>query len=576
MNRTGILAFVSAGAVAALVGGCVQPGELDPRVIGQYQRSLAQAGPQPRESGPMGLMRPAAVAPGELTIVTDPQTGKTRVLLSLDTAILRALAENTDINVVSYDPSVSYEAMVQAAAEFDYVLQSAWSEDRIDTESFQAIAPGVLIEDTQHVGSYSLGIAKKTITGAQVALAYTMTRTVGSRVYTSTTREWNQNIELDVTQPLLRNAWPQFNLAQLRVARLNYKTSVTEFRRIVEQQVVLTIETYWTLIQTRRNRMIFQEYLDRSVETLNRVEKRRAVDATDVEVLQSQAAVAAARADVIRADKNILDAQDQLARLIGGERLNLLSDYEIVPTTRLNTEEVRIDTADQLLTALRDNPQLAEARLAVEIADISVSVAANQALPALDLTASVTGQGAGLRSGDSWDRLSSADQVGYGLKLALSYPLGNRERLANLRARQLGRLQSISTLQDTADKVAQQVRERARQVRTSYEGMLAQRESVASIRGELDALTAAEELRRLSPEFLQVKLSAQQSLAVAELAEVAATVNYNNAIADLAKATGTVLELQGVELAMPVVIGREAAAAQPRTAETDSGATSEQ
>jgi hypothetical protein len=71
-------------------------------------------------------------------------------------------------------------------------------------------------------------------------------------------------------------------------------------------------------------------------------------------------------------------------------------------------------------------------------------------------------------------------------------------------------------------------------------------------------LIATEEIRgRLTPEFLLVKLNAQETLANAELAALQALVDYNVAMSDLALVSGTVLELHGVKLALPVVLGEE-------------------
>ena len=561
-SRSG--ALIGLLASLALAAGC-SPGDVDSSVVGRYQRALADRGPQKRGDGEQGLLRPAETTGPALKVVKDDQTGRTQVFLSLDAAVMRALANNTDIRVVSYDPSVSYEQMVQAASEFDYVLNGTVAYDKTDTPTGNQFA------QSGQVGThtYNVGLAQKAITGAKAQIAWTMTQTVGTSLFGKQfgkqAEQWDNSFQIDVTQPLLRDAWPQFNLANLRVARLKYGTSMAEFRNKVEETVAQVITAYWTLVQARRNKEIQEALLDRTIETRDRVEKRRAVDATDVEVMQTQAAVETTRADLVRAQKVIVDVQDQLVRLIGDMQLNLLDDYEVVPTTRPNRQQVQLDVADQLLTALRHSPALEEARIAIEVADVGVQVAVNQTLPKLDLRATSTVQGLGPDSQQAKDDMNSGDFVGYGLSLTYEYPIGNRERLANLRAQKLGKLKAVSALQNAADMVSLQVRERIREVDATYQEMTAQGSAVVAARNELDALNATEELRQLSPEFLNVKLTAQERLALAESKELAATVGYNTALAGLARATGTVLELQGVQVAMPVVLGEgPAAAADPR------------
>lgn len=546
--------------LAAAPGGCVWPGDVDPTVVGRYQRALAGRGPQGRGTGERGLLSPAktqTVLP-PLKIVKDAATGRTRVFLSLNAAIMRALASNTDIRIVSFDPAVSRQEMIQAAAEFDYVVNGNWSFGRTDEDTSSPYTSGPV-----RTRVYSVGLSKKTVTGAQAKLAWTLTQTLGMSTFTTLAEQWDQRVELDVTQPLLRGGWPEFNLAKLKVARLTYGTKMAAFRQKVEEVVSQVVTAYWTLIQARRDRTILQALLDRTVETRDRVDKRRAVDATDVELMQAQAAVESRRADLLRADKVVLDVQDQLLRLIGDRELNLTCDCRVVPTTRPNKERVRLDPADQLLTALQHSPVLDQARLAIEMTRISVAVAWNQLLPKLDFRATVTGQGIGANASQARRRMNTGQFVGYNLSLLYEYPIGNRERLANLRSQELAKMKAISSLQNAADMVALNVRERVRQVNTSYQEMQAEAAAVVAARNELDALEATEQLRQLSPEFLQVKLSAQERLANAQRQELAAMVAYNTAISDLARATGTTLEMHGVQLAMPVVLGDATTPAGP-------------
>ena len=65
----------------------------------------------------------------------------------------------------------------------------------------------------------------------------------------------------------------------------------------------------------------------------------------------------------------------------------------------------------------------------------------------------------------------------------------------------------------------------------------------------LQALENQEDVReKLTPEFLLVKLQAQDSLAQAQRAQAQALYDYNVALAELAQTTGRVLSLHEVNL----------------------------
>jgi len=551
-----LLASILLMGTFVTIGGCIYPGDLDQTVVGRYQRAMATKGAQDRGDSGLQPYQPEKFVGPELKIVVDEQTGRKQVFLSLNDAILRALANSLDIRVVSYDPSVSYEEMVQAAAEFDYVINGFVEYDRSDEESSIGAGPGPtdFVHSEVRTTTYQAGLSKKFITGAEAQLAWTLTRTRGAGAFQTLAEQYDNRIELEVTQPLLRGAWPEFNLATLKVARLNYASSIEEFRASVEEVITNVINAYWALVQARRDRAIRQALLDTTIETRERIDKRRAVDATDVELSQAESAVQTRQADLILSEQIVGDAQDQLVRLIGDEKLNLLSKYEVVPTTRPTSELVKIDETDQLLTALQYSPLLEQARLAIQIADVSVSVARTETLPQLDFRATMTAQGIGKAAHEARESMETGDFVGYSIGLLLEYPIGNRARIANYRAQKLSRLQAITALQNSADIVAQDVRNKIRRIVTAYKEMTAQSAAVVAARDWLDALEASEQLQRMSPEFLNVKLQAQETLALSARKELASLIAYNSALTDLARATGTVLELHGVQIAMPSVL----------------------
>ena len=143
------------------------------------------------------------------------------------------------------------------------------------------------------------------------------------------------------------------------------------------------------------------------------------------------------------------------------------------------------------------------------------------------------------------------------LFLSLEYPLGNRQREAELLRRRLERRKAISALQNIADQAAIQAKERIRTVETNYAEIQVQKETAEAAKIHLQALEDSEPVReRLTPEFLLVKLQAQGALADAQRAEIKAIVDFNISLAQLAQTTGTVLELNQVSASLPAISGR--------------------
>lgn len=547
-------------APLGLAGCFVSPGSVDPDAILRYQEAMARRGPQRRGADGLDSLRPQRTAGvPDLKVVRDDKTGKRAVELTLDDAIVRALANSTEISVVSFEPAIAREDVVQAAAAFDAVAFANLNHEKTDERTASIFGGGQ--SDTR---SIEAGVSARTVTGATWTGKVTASRLWDNIGVNFLRQRYEGEAAIEVTQPLLRQGWMDYNLARLRVARLNHKATVAAFREEVERIIFEVIRAYWMLHQARRDVVIQESLLASTQETLRKLKARVGVDVTQVHIKQAEAAVATRSAQLIRARKIALDVRDHLARLLSAPRVNVLSGVEIVPVTAPAVAKVRIDEAGQILTALKHNPLLAQARHAIAISDIAVKVARNEALPRLDLTASASLQGLGDTHPDPWEKILAGDYASYALGLIFEYPLGNRERRAAIRRARLERLRTIAQTQNIADNIAQQVNERVRQIRTTFEELRAQQAAVEAAKVQLKALDDTEAIRaQLTPEFLQLKLQAQETLAGAQRAEIQATVDYNTAAAELAKVTGTILQLPGVKVELPTDLGEQDVSARP-------------
>ena len=535
-------------------GGCVNPGPTDSSLLGRSQRALAERGPQER-AGVTGLdsLRPKKDnALPALKVAQDEESGKAQVHLGLDEAVMHALVNNLDIRVISFDPAMAREDVIRAASEFDYTVFGGANYSKDDVRTASAFSGG-----QAKTYAFEAGVGQKITTGAQWSLTWALVRAWDNSPPAVTTLQprYEPTLVFEVSQPLLRNAWGEVNLANLRLAKLNQKIAMAQFRDEVERIATEVISTYWSLVRARRELEIAEALLAETEKTLQRVESRGELDATAVQINQIKRSLETRRAIAVQARKGVADVQDNLARLLADGQINVLSDYEIVPVAEPNSEPMDIDTDAMLVEALRHNPVLEQAQLAIDMADIEVDVAKRQKLPELNLTASAALQGLDDSPGEAHDWLFTGNYFGWSAGVNLEYPLGNRQREAEHRQSKLNRLKAIATRQNLSDQVAVQVKERVRQVESTYEQWQIQQEAVKAAGVELQALEDTEQIRgQLTPEFLSVKLSAQAALAAARSAELQAITDYNIALVELERAAGTVLQMYPVPDALSATV----------------------
>ncbi|MFP4354829.1 MAG: TolC family protein [Phycisphaerae bacterium] len=545
-----ICGMCTASAVLISLSGCIDPGSAGSDVLTRYHQALAEQFATNRgAAGTIDAYRPG---PGQ---AAGPQLGSKngRIYVSLNDAVMRALANNPSIKVVSYDPEIAYEEMVAAAAAFDVTVFGNLALVNND----MAPPPNNPFASAQsETRTFEAGASQRLPTGTTWQTTWGLTRS-WSDFGTSPRTTWAPSVSFEIYQPLLRGAGTSFNLAELRIARLNYQVSQAEFRQNVEQLVFQVHQAYYQLIQAMINYEIQQQLLDVTQQTYERIKKRAVHDAAPVEVRQAEAAVATRRAVLVRARKSLQDARDRLAQLISDPKANLVTELEgipLVPVTPLVNEQIIPNATDQLLLALENSPVLAQARQGIAVAAIGIDVAENQALPQVDLTASADWNEREFRVGEAIDSMGDFNYISFALALSVEYPLGNRLREAELRQARYRHLQSIASYQDAVDITALQIMERIRQIDISWQEMVAQAQAVEAAEAQLKALNSRERLiGQLTPEFLNVKLQAQQTLASARQGQLDAQTRYNVALIELAQVTGTLLDRSQVVMGPPRV-----------------------
>ncbi|MBW8014636.1 MAG: hypothetical protein FVQ82_00465 [Planctomycetes bacterium] len=535
--------------VLLLLSSCVSDNVNEDGIIYSYQKEISEEGPELRESTEgLESLRPMPRAGAiKLKVTRDKTTGKNNIKLSIDDAVKRALAGNPEISIVSYDPSIAKEDIVKAVADFDPTLFGKVNYDKQDNPQ-----DSIFLGGQRDSRIWEGGIKQKGTTGAEWSLAYALTRNWDDLTTRTLSTRYEPVMSFQIRQPLLRDAWHELNLSGVNTSKLNYKVAFASFRQKTEEVSTQVISLYWTLVRARQDREIQKWLLERTRETYNKVENRKGIDATEVQIKQTETALKARQASLLQSEKQVMDVQDALVRLLSDSQINLLSEVEVIPTSALEVAEIKLNQSEAIKLALSNNPEMHKARLTVEIAEINIAVAKRQKMPKLDLIASTRLSGMDRGYGGANNQLSNGDYGSYFVGITFEIPLGNRRRKAEYRKRKWEKRRSTSTLQNTTDQLAGQVKERIRFAKTSFDEIQIQKDAVKAAKIYVQAVEDTEEIRKkLTPEFLLVKLQSQEALSNAQRSEIKAIADYNIAQIRLAQSMGTVLDMRYVRNAMP-------------------------
>ncbi|MBX3367541.1 MAG: TolC family protein [Phycisphaeraceae bacterium] len=569
---------ISGAMLLSLSAGCESPlrasseAELRRSVVEKVQRELAEskANPALRETTrDVGVSRldlkpetlktldemagPGAYAGRELPLPDDLTATPARtVTISLEHAIRSAVERNLQVQFARLAPAVSGAQLVTAEAAFDWTFFSNLEYSNVDEprsrQSTSGILTGVTSDQRQAVSS-TTGLRKPLETGGsfqvQQELIYTDNSTPGLLVSPDPASQLAVTVQLD--QPLLRNFGSDVALAQVRLSRNAERESVARLKRDLISTVTDTERAYWQVVQAKRDLEILRRLLERGVEVRDQLAQRRTLDATPAQIADATARVERRRADLLRAQTALRRASDRLKLLINDPDLPVGGEVILLPADAALDAPVAYSLADSITTALEKRPEIQQAILSIDDTSIRQRVAEQNRLPQLDMRLQTRFLALEDNAGEAYENLDGSF-VDYLVGLFFEQQIGNRAPEAELRRRRIERMQATISYQNTVQQIVLEVKNSLDNMTTSYKLIEQTRTSRYAATEVLRALLVEKEtIRGYTVERLDLELNRQESLANAEREEVAALIDYNVSLAELAAATGMALERNRID-----------------------------
>lgn len=477
--------------------------------------------------------------------------------LSLVEAVEIALRGNLDIQISRINPQIREQDLTGTKSTYDPRFVTSVTDSRAESQSRSAaqVVEGVITQarksETKSF-TYSAGFEKRLITGADMSLTLKQRRVdVTGSGPTTLNPYYDSDLTLKVTQPLLKDGWFAYNRGAIVIANNNHRVSEHQFRSQVINVISDVHQNYWNLVRAIENLRVSRESLrraDRLVES-NKIQVEAGVMAP-IEVLEAESGVASQLENVINAENEIQDREDELKEILDMTDGGLLSDTRILPTDKPGFEVQKPNLWEALRSALQARPDLLELQVALETRKIQIVRARNQLLPTLDLTGTLNYNALGRAFGNSFDKIGSPglerpDYYDRSVGLSLEIPLGNRSARSSYARAKLEAQQAIYNLWKKERQVQKEVRAAARQIQTNVERVKATRKARELSVKKLEAEEKKFSVGRSTS--LDV-LDSQEDLAIAERNETAAIIDYNISLSELDQATGTTLEANDIFL----------------------------
>jgi outer membrane protein TolC len=472
--------------------------------------------------------------------------------LSVDEAVTLALEQNMDLRVERINPRIQDTGVAEARSIYTPLLSTTFTGNNRNSPN-NGFLSGAADDTTDRVTDRVLRdgvdlVQEVPWAGGRYSANWTGSHRTTSSIFTSFDPVLDSSLTLNYTQPLLRNLGIDTPRWQIAIARANREISDIQLRNTVVFTQRNVRNAYWGLVVARSFLGVQRQSLDLAQESLRNNRTRVEVGTmAPIDIVQAESEVARNQESVIVAQAGVERAEDLLRTLIFDPDSPDFWSIQIEPSDApmLASREIDIDAA--VRNALDNRTDLDALDRNIETSGTDIRYYRNQQLPDVDLRVNYRATGVGgtflqrdgffgevvdtrnTSFGSVINNILTNDFPEWTVGVTVSYPFGTSAAEANLERARLVRSQEVVSRRSLEMRIATEVRDAARSVRTNLERVEATRAS--RILGE--RRLAAEQRRfevGLSNTFFIAQ--AQRDLALDSNREQSAILDYTRSLVD--------------------------------------------
>lgn len=465
-------------------------------------------------------------------------------------------------------PITSYDPIFTGTLQIDKFSQEP-------TNPFSGNVP-ILFQNTSTANfAYNQGF----ITGTNLSVGFNNTRQTSNSQFNTFSPALTTSFTARLTQHLLQGFGFLPNKRFIIIAKNNRNLSDVAFRL----QIITTVDQiqnmYWDLVNAYENVKVQEDALALANKTLSDNKKQVEIGTlAPIEIVRAQSQVATNQQTLIVAQTNLelqqLLMKNALSRTLVDQRL---IEAEVIPTDtmRIGTDEPGAAPGTDLVNdALGHRPELLESRIDLSSREVSLKAIKNSLLPSVDLFAYYGGSGLGgvanpasicgnpgsnpifctppadvpppTSYGHAFGQLFNSTAPDKGIGLSLNIPIRNRTAQANQVRSQLELRQAELRLQQVENEIRIEVRNAQFTLQQNRANVAASQAAVDLAQQSLDA---EQKKFALGASTTTLVLQQSSSLTQAKSNLVAARAAYEKSRVELDRATGLLLEHNGIDLA---------------------------
>jgi len=489
---------------------------------------------------------------------------KTDLTLTLEDSIVRALKNNLNVAAEVINPGLASAQVSLARQMYSPTVQFDWGRDRYEQLSTWSL---------QQAGTYinkgssaSTSIFQNIPFGGTVQASLSYDKSESNQLFQNYNPSYTSRLNFVLTQPLLKNFGWTVSRREILVAQHNLEASRSQFKSVLIDTVYSVEAAYWNLVYSIENLKTLSQALESGRDLLAKTKREVQVGTkAPIEVLNAEATVARREADILQAEALVKRSQDQLRALLNLSADPAAQGLALLPADQPEFRPFEITFEEAFARAMAARPDLETAKTTIATKAVNFKIAKNQRLPQLDLqlvkaSPGISGRqyiydpgnpfGApiGIIEGSASQAFKDTFKFLYNnwtAGVTLTIPVGDVIGKANYAYAKLDLEQAQARLKTQEQQIFLEVSDAVRTLETAAKSVDAYRIARELAEKQLEA-----EMKKLNVGMSTnyFVLTYQDALAQARSLEMRALVDYNVAVANIAKVTGTTLETRNITL----------------------------
>jgi outer membrane protein len=454
--------------------------------------------------------------------------------ISIEDARASVLEHNLDLQVQLFGPTIAAQNISEEEARFESTFTT-----RVNVSDSDTPTASTLSSAQSRNFSVTPGVQVPLMTGGSINVALPMSQSRNNNSFSTLNPASTSDLELSISQPLLRGAGRRANTAGIRIAQYNQQVSEAQTKLEAIRQLAAIDRAYWRLYRVRKELEVAQQQYELAQAQYERAVRRVAAQTVaEIEVIRSEAGRAQRLESIIVAQNSILQAQREFKRILNLPGLTVDTNTIIQLTTEPDPVEYLFDRSDLVEKALATRMEMLQVELRLAADAATIGLEKNRALPLLSLDYTYRVNGLGGSTQDAFRTLERNNFEDWQLGLNLEVPLGNEAARSRVRRAILERLQRLATKDQQQLAIRQEVLNAIDELDTGWQRILAARQSTAL---STRTLRAEERQFNVGLSTSTNVLDAAARLAESQVSEIRAITDYQTAQVDLAFSTGTLL-----------------------------------